>query len=586
MTRLYRDPVHGDILLSDLATRLLDTPQFQRLGRIMQLGFAHLVFRGATHTRFAHSVGTYWMSREIIRHVRQNHERLALPLPASPWWSAKGQGGGTCSPGFEALSEVVSIAGLLHDITHIPFGHTLEDELQDFYLKHDALESPRLRSLLFDPRSELAAIFQQPEPHVAGIDNSTLRWLIYLILSFRQRPDASPPQSFEDLLVAARNRCAAAGAGGEQEATDGNGGATGDNEDAGRRQSVAFFDQAIEQYRRLSSQGLFQPFMADIVSGDVAADFLDYTARDVAFTGLRAAFDPRVLHYYFIAQDAPGAMLRLALDVLNPRGYVRIDIATEIMTLMRLRYLMAERVYYHKNKVAASAMLARGLVGHGVPRDSNPFDDPESVLQPMMGDEEMIRRLACAAGAEERPTVAGSADAGAFSGRQARELGGMIYSRQLYVPALILTAEAAREAGGVGRFVDYFRGADGGRQRLIDLQNELSALGGLGSHGVLVYCPPFKMQAKAISVPVRFGRQGTVALSHHPEFADEAELLNRRYQELWKAFVFVHPDLLGKAGMAQRIAALLARRLNIKESIIRRTMAVNPGGQYTEDDVG
>ena len=579
MMRLYRDPVHGDVLLTDLATRLLDTPQFQRLGRIMQLGFAHLVFRGATHTRFAHSVGTYWMSREIIRHIRQNHQRLNLPLPPSAWWTSDGQAhartAGATGAGLsiDALTEVVATAALLHDITHIPFGHTLEDELQDFYLKHDALESPRLRALLFDPRSDIARIFTQSAPHVDGLDNDTLRWLVYFILMFRERPQASPPQSFEDILRAAAGR---------------DGRAPASQPDDG---SAAFFTLALTQYRRLAAQGLFQPFMADIVSGDVAADLLDYTARDVAFTGLRANFDPRLLHYFFITQDSTGGPPRLALDVLNPRGYARIDITTEIMNLMRLRYMMAERVYYHKNKVAASAMLARGLVGHGVPRDTNPFDDPDSVLQPMMGDEEMVRRLATA---EDSSTSKCDLGNGAFSAMQARELGSMIYARRLYVPALILTADATREMGGVTPIVDYFRsptvagvaGGTSGKQRLLELQNELSTIGGLGPHGVLIYCPPFKMQAKAVSVPVRFGRQGTIPLSQHPDFSAEADLLNRRYQELWKAFVFVHPDLLARGTVITRIAAHFAQRLNINDQTARRILSITPAGHCTEDDVG
>lgn len=558
MMRLYRDPVHGDIMLSELATRLLDTAQFQRLGRIMQLGFAHLVFRGATHTRFAHCVGTYWMSREILRHIRQNHERLGLPLPQSPWWSgSSGPGGEGLS--FDALTEVVAIAALLHDITHIPFGHTLEDELQDFYLKHDALESPRLPALLFDGRSEIAQLLMQPWQHVAGLDNGTLRWLIYFVLMYREREG----RTFEEVLRAKSAECAAQG------------------------KRAAFFEEALGRYRQLSAGGLFQPFMAEVVSGDVAADLLDYTARDVAFTGLRADFDLRLLHYYFITQSAAaGGTLRLALDVQNPRGYARIDIATEIMNLMRLRYTMAERVYYHKNKVAASAMLARGLVGHGVPGDSNPFDDADSVLQPIMGDDEMVRRLIRA---EDGVGCNGSAAAGGvFSACQARRLGEMISRRRLYVPAVILTAEAAREMGGVGRFVEYFRGTggggDNGKRRLHQLQSELSAIGGIGPHGVLVYCPPQKMQAKAVSVPVRFaGRAGgTVALSDHPEFRDEAELLNRRYQNLWKAFVFVHPELLNRQDALRQVCRRFAERLEIDEQAGRRLPVVGPDGHLPE----
>ena len=71
-----RDPVHGLIVFGDngdperdetdrIAWELLNTREFQRLRRIRQLGFCDLVFPGATHSRFAHSVGVYHMARRL-----------------------------------------------------------------------------------------------------------------------------------------------------------------------------------------------------------------------------------------------------------------------------------------------------------------------------------------------------------------------------------------------------------------------------------------------------------------------------------------------------------------------------------------
>jgi len=526
--RLYRDPVHGDILLSPLACAVLNTPEFQRLGRVMQLGFAHLVFRGATHTRLAHSIGAYWVSREMLRHIHVNHERLHLPVPAV---LRGGDSPDRDGLSLEALTEVVSIAALLHDITHIPFGHTLEDELQDVYLKHDALDSPRLWWLLFDRRSGLARIFQSEKPYVPGLDNRTLRWLVYLVLAFREDDEGAASRRFPALLAEAHDRV---------------GSRRGDTDD-GDRSFGDFLDEAARQYECLSRRGLMHPFMADIVSGTVSADLLDYLARDLYYTGLEGGYDRRLLHYFFIGRDEHGSD-RLAIDVLNPRGYARIDLTTEVMNLMRLRYSMAERVYYHKTKVAASAMLARGLLGHNLPADSNPYDDPESVLCPEMSDEEMIRRLAHAA-------RNGRGDASeVLSAVEARDLGRAIYHRRLYTPVVVLTEAAVRDAGGAETVADLLRGRDGGRQRLAAIEERLAAMTGLGRHGALVYCPPIKMQAKAISTPVRFELNRIVPLARHPEFRDEAELLNRKYRALWKTFVFASPAILAAPGLARRIA--------------------------------
>src|SRR6516162_246243 len=102
--KLIRDAVHGDIEMSSLEVELMDTPEFQRLRGIKQLGTAYLVFPSAVHTRFEHSLGTSWMAHRILESVRRTR----------------------------SISEddvrLIRVAALLHDITHIPFGHTLEDE--------------------------------------------------------------------------------------------------------------------------------------------------------------------------------------------------------------------------------------------------------------------------------------------------------------------------------------------------------------------------------------------------------------------------------------------------------------------------
>ena len=94
------DNVHGYIGLTEAEVSVVDTPTFQRLRRISQLGPAHLVYPGATHTRFAHSLGAM--------HLAEALARSALP---------------------EADAQLVRLAALLHDVGHPPFSHTLEATL-------------------------------------------------------------------------------------------------------------------------------------------------------------------------------------------------------------------------------------------------------------------------------------------------------------------------------------------------------------------------------------------------------------------------------------------------------------------------
>jgi HD superfamily phosphohydrolase len=96
--KVVRDPIHGNIKLKNSIAELLESPEIQRLYNIKQLGFAHLVFPGAHHTRFEHSLGTYHIASQISETLDiRDDER-----------------------------EIVSCAALLHDIGHGPFSHTLE----------------------------------------------------------------------------------------------------------------------------------------------------------------------------------------------------------------------------------------------------------------------------------------------------------------------------------------------------------------------------------------------------------------------------------------------------------------------------
>ncbi len=93
--KLVHDPIHGYIELDDFAVRLADTPEFQRLRRITQLGFAFLAYPSARHTRFEHSLGTFYLAKRIRMHNPD-------------------------------IDEGVIYAALLHDLGHYPFSHTLE----------------------------------------------------------------------------------------------------------------------------------------------------------------------------------------------------------------------------------------------------------------------------------------------------------------------------------------------------------------------------------------------------------------------------------------------------------------------------
>ena len=112
--RRLLDPVHGIIAfrageVDRLAWQVVDTPEFQRLRNIKQLGMADLVFPGATHSRFSHSVGAFHIARRLIEAARREI-------------------GGNFD---EDRAAVAALAALLHDVGHGPFSHAFEKAERD-----------------------------------------------------------------------------------------------------------------------------------------------------------------------------------------------------------------------------------------------------------------------------------------------------------------------------------------------------------------------------------------------------------------------------------------------------------------------
>ena len=242
--KLIRDAVHGDIEMNSLEVELMDTPEFQRLRGIKQLGTAYLVFPSAVHTRFEHSLGTSWMAHRILAAVRR-------------------------SAGVSADEErLIRAASLLHDITHIPFGHTLEDERR-VLPRHDKDEQ-RVAYFLRD--SGIGRILERE-----GLQDAVIKTL---------QPAAN--------------------------------------------------------------------FRSDIAGGTVSADLLDYLRRDTYFCGLSQYYDARLFESFILDNS------RLVIN-LEKHGVLRHDALSELVNLLRIRYTLSERVYFHHTKIASGAMISKAV---------------------------------------------------------------------------------------------------------------------------------------------------------------------------------------------------------------------------------
>lgn len=127
-----RDPLHNLIefkanQFENVMWRVLETRPFQRLRRVRQLGFSDLVYPGATHTRFAHSIGVFHTARQLVDLIYRSMG----------------------STGFEqSKAHIALAAALLHDLGHGPFSHAFEEVGRRLNLKlaeHERLSDTLIR---------------------------------------------------------------------------------------------------------------------------------------------------------------------------------------------------------------------------------------------------------------------------------------------------------------------------------------------------------------------------------------------------------------------------------------------------------
>src|SRR5262249_44832684 len=111
MMKQIRDPIHGTIDVDDVELQVLDHPLFQRLRNVKQLGFGENAFPGATHSRYAHSLGACHVAGRIF----------------DPLF----RGAGLDATTARRFRRALRLAVLLHDLGHPPLSHSSEVSLPD-----------------------------------------------------------------------------------------------------------------------------------------------------------------------------------------------------------------------------------------------------------------------------------------------------------------------------------------------------------------------------------------------------------------------------------------------------------------------
>jgi HD superfamily phosphohydrolase len=320
-------PVSGFVWLYPEEVEVVDHPTFQRLGRIYQLGQAYVVYRGATHKRLEHALGTVHVVQRMIDAVDHN--------------GRKAQNGGATARRELAESEwrFIRLGALLHDIGHLAAGHTVEDEL-GLIGKHDA-----------DQR--LNKIFESNT--WANEDGQTLAQVIDNAYAKYMPPTLSSvkPSVLVRLLIRKTPPKNGADPHGEAEG-----------------QAAVASDFALEVCK-------------DMIGNTICADLLDYIYRDWYHIGKPRPFDERLLQYMEV-RTARGSSDRFVIST-GKRPKIRTDAISAILEVLESRYQLAESVLFHRTKAGVVAMLDRAL--YELWGDSK--EDLEDLLLPL-SDEEML----------------------------------------------------------------------------------------------------------------------------------------------------------------------------------------------------
>ena len=136
-SKRIRTVLYGDQRLSSAELEILHTPAMQRLYGLRQLGLTDRVFIDASHARIHHVVGVLHQVDQLISAIETNLKRGNRPLRIGAKGGHQDFSALYLATFVQKRRPVVRFIGLLHDLTHAPFGHTVEDEIRLVGTKHD-----------------------------------------------------------------------------------------------------------------------------------------------------------------------------------------------------------------------------------------------------------------------------------------------------------------------------------------------------------------------------------------------------------------------------------------------------------------
>ncbi len=380
---------------------LLHTPALQRLYDLHQLGLTDRVYIDASHSRLHHVVGVLEQADKIVDAIIQSlNDRSdrkfvidkALVIEA-----------GAFADDVVKKKPVIRLIGLLHDLTHAPYGHTIEDEIGLVACKHD------------EPERQSEAFYRLICQYIGWIAlevgvrptnsrDAQIQEMPTELWNYLMAPETTPPASWlkmaqmgsamlrTDRLWRRSGGKAKLGVFLAQLACAMRALLYLDvlhadkidkkNTPLDRRYA---FELLIHKILKMAGMGSlldewgFLPardaYMLDVIGNTVCADLLDYAQRDSHFAGMKLGYDADRIAENFtlvswkpkkkdrrvegVSDPFPGKALRTAISLYSHK--LRTDVAGELMNLLNVRFYLYERALFHPTKCAAGAMLGTAL---------------------------------------------------------------------------------------------------------------------------------------------------------------------------------------------------------------------------------
>jgi HD superfamily phosphohydrolase len=310
------------------------------------------------------------------------------------------------------------IAALLHDIPHPPMSHALEHEASVLNKHDNVLQNPQLYQYLFGGQSVIAKVLGAFSPQFKQylIDNQAfLGHQKYVKFGKDEIAEFLTKNSLnENHLLAGLVFEILAFKSGQEHPFD----------------SFTYrmeWDSQVTKPAVFYFSKFFRPFYCDLISNTICADLIDYLLRDALNAGIDKKVDLKFLDRMYVKSITSLGINkgpRVVFDLRDwQRGGLRKDTTSDLLSLLECRYSLMERVYMHRTKLAASAMLGRSYLL------VNPERNQLYDLDKFPSDDSLVRFLAWS------NTVKSEA---------AKSLAKKILDRNIYQPLFIIDESSCR----------------------------------------------------------------------------------------------------------------------------------------------